>query len=56
MKRLNNKGITTIEVIISFVIVVIITASLYTTVSNYNQKRLIEGYKAKIYTYKNIVI
>ena len=55
MKRLNNKGITTIEVIISFVIVVIITASLYTTVSNYNQKRLIEGYKAKIYTYKNTV-
>lgn len=53
MKRLNNKGITTIEVIISFVIVVIITASLYTTVSNYNQKRLIESYKSKIYTYKN---
>lgn len=53
MKRLNNKGITTIEVIISFVIVVIITASLYTTVSNYNQKRLIENYKSKIYTYKN---
>ena len=53
MKKLNNKGITTIEVIISFVIVVIITASLYTTVSNYNQKRLLENYKSKIYTYKN---
>ena len=53
MKRLNNKGITTIEVIVSFVIVVIITASLYSTVSNYNQKRLIESYKSKIYTYKN---
>lgn len=55
MKRLNNKGITTIEVIISFVIVIIISASLYTTVSNYNQKRLIEGYKSKIYSYKNLV-
>ena len=53
MKRLNNKGITTIEVIISFVITVIITTSLYTTVSNYNQKRLIENYRSKIYTYKN---
>lgn len=53
MKRLNNKGITTIEVLISFVIVSIITASLYTTITNYNQKRLIEGYKSKIYTYKN---
>lgn len=53
MKKLNNKGITTIEVIVSFVIVVIITASLYTTVSNYNQKRLLENYKSKIYTYKN---
>ena len=48
MKRLNNKGITTIEVIISFVITVIITTSLYTTVSNYNQKRLIENYRSKI--------
>ena len=53
MKKLNNKGITTIEVIISFVIVIIITISLYTTVTNYNQKRLLESYKSKIYTYKN---
>ena len=55
MKKLNNKGITTIEVIISFVIVIIIATSLYTTVTNYNQKRLIEGYKSKIFTYKNTV-
>ena len=40
MKKLNNKGITTIEVIISFVLVVIISASLFTTISAYNAKRL----------------
>ena len=51
--KLNNKGITTIEVIISFVIIVIIASSLFNTISAYNQKRLIENYKSKIYTYKN---
>ena len=53
MKKLNNKGITTIEVIISFVLVVIISASLFTTISAYNAKRLTESYKSQIYTYKN---
>ena len=38
MKKLNNKGITTIEVIISFVLVVIISASLFTTITAYNRK------------------
>ena len=53
MKKLNNKGITTIEVIISFVLVVIISASLFTTITAYNAKRLTESYKSQIYTYKN---
>ena len=33
MKKLNNKGITTIEVIVCFLLIVIISASMYTTVS-----------------------
>ena len=53
MKRLNNKGITTIEVIICFVLVVIITVSMYSTVSSFNEKRILEQEKEEIYSWKN---
>ena len=55
MKKLNNKGITTIEILLSFVIIVIITMSMYGTVSAFNEKRMIEEYKSQIYTYKNLL-
>ena len=55
MKRLNNKGITTIEVIICFILVVTISASMFTTISSFNQKRILEQYKEEIYTYKNLL-
>ncbi len=55
MKRLNNKGITTIEVLLCFVLVVIITVSMYSTITSFNQKRLMEQYKEKIYTYKELL-
>lgn len=55
MKKLNNKGITTIEVIICFVLVVVITMSMYATVSSFNEKRIIEKDKEEIYSYKNIL-
>lgn len=55
MKKLNNKGITTIEVIITFVLVTIITISMYSTVSAFNTRRVLENNKEKIYTYKNIL-
>lgn len=55
MKKLNSRGITTIEIIVCFVLVVIMTISMYSTISTFNQKRLIESYKSRIYTYKNII-
>ena len=55
MKKLNNKGITTIEVIICFVLVVTITVSMYATISYFNEKRLIENYKEQIYSYKDLL-
>lgn len=55
MKKLNNKGITTIEVLICFILVVIITVSMYATVSSFNEKKIIEGYKEEVYDYKNIL-
>lgn len=53
--KMNNKGITTIEVIVCFVLISIITISIYTTVYNFNEKKIIEGYKEEIYDYKNIL-
>ena len=55
MKRLNNKGITTVEVLICFALVVIITSSMYSTISSFNQKRITEAKKAKIINYKNLL-
>lgn len=52
-KKLNNKGITTIEVLLCFVIIVMISVSMYNTVSIYNDKRILEGYKQEIISYKN---
>ena len=55
MMKLNNKGITTIEVIICFVLVVIVTISMYSTISYFNEKRLLEDYKEQVYSYKDIL-
>ena len=55
MKKLNNKGMTTIEVILCFVLISTIAVSLFATISSFNEKRIIEGYKAEVTTYKNIV-
>ena len=53
--KLNNKGMTAVEVLVCFVIVVIISVSMYTTVSTYKNKQQIESFKEKIMTYKNLL-
>lgn len=55
MKRLNNKGMTTVEVIICFVLVVLITVSMYTTISSYSTKIRTEENKAAILNYKEVL-
>lgn len=55
LKKLNNKGMTAVEVLVCFVLVVIISVSMYTTVSTYQNKQQIESFKEKIYTYKNLL-
>ena len=55
MVKLNNKGMTTIEILVSFVLVAIISSSLYTSVTNYNNKRKLESTKLQINTYKNLL-
>lgn len=55
MKKLNNRGITTIEILICFVLLAVISTSLYNTVSIYRNKQILESEKEKIYTYKNLL-
>lgn len=55
LKKLNNKGMTAVEVLVCFVLVVIISTSVYTTVSAYQNKQQIESFKEKIFTYKNLL-
>ena len=53
MIKLNNKGITTIEVLLCFVLIVIISVSMYNTISAYNERRILESDKQAIISYKN---
>ena len=55
MKKLNNLGITTIELILCFVLVFIMTFSMYGTISSYNDKRIIEKDKSEILSYKYLL-
>ena len=52
---INNKGITTVEVLLCFVLIVVITTSLYSTISAFNDKRLEEKNRSKIINYTNIL-
>lgn len=53
MRKLNNKGMTIIEVLVCFVIVSVVMMSLFSTISAFNEKRIQESYRAKLYSFKN---
>ena len=55
MKKLNNHGLTAVEVIICFSITAVIVISLFKTINNYNEKQYIESNKNQIKTYENTV-
>ena len=55
MPKLNNKGITTIEVIVCFVLIVLIASSMYSTISSFNKKRIAEDYRSQVLTYKHLL-
>lgn len=55
MKKLNNKGLTIIEVILCFVLISIITISIYSVISTFNEKRILEKYKEEIIAYRNLL-
>ena len=55
MKKLNNKGITIIEILLCFVLVIGITASLFSSLNNYKEKQQLESNRNAITTYKNLL-
>lgn len=55
LRRLNNKGMTAVEILVCFILVVVITVSMFTTVSSYKNKQQIESFKQQVYTYKNLL-
>jgi type II secretory pathway pseudopilin PulG len=53
MKKLNNKGVTLIEVLLCFVLVAIIVLSITSSVTTYKNKAQFESNKEQVMTYKN---
>lgn len=53
MKRINCKGFTTIEVLVCFVVVSVVMMSLFSVISAFNEKRIKESYRSRVYEYKN---
>ncbi len=53
--RLNNKGMTAVEILVSFILMTILMVSMYGTVNKYKNKQNIESDKDKIVTYKNLL-
>ena len=52
MKKLNNKGMTIVELLIGFVIVMIIFISLFSVVSTYRDRLQTEGYRNQLVTFQ----
>lgn len=52
---MNTKGFTTVEVLVCFVIVSIVMMTMFSTISSFNDKRIQESNRAKIYEFKNEV-
>lgn len=55
MRKLNNKGMTIVEILVCFVLTVIVLVSMYTSVSVYSNKRSVESNRQQILTFKNTV-
>ena len=54
--KLNQKGFTVIEVLVTFVLLSIVMVSLFSTISAFNEKRIQESYRARVYEYKNAIV
>lgn len=55
IRKLNNKGLTVVEILVCFSIVVVIVMSMFKVVNNQKAKQEIESTKNSMLTYKNEV-
>lgn len=55
IKKINNKGFTTVEVVVSFALVVVILASMTAMVVNYRDKVTDEEVKTQLIDFKNTI-
>ncbi len=55
LRKLDNKGMSAVEVVICFTLVSIISISLLNIVMSYKDREDLEGYKQEIISYKNSV-
>ncbi len=55
MKKLNNKGMTLIELLVSFSIAATIVVSMFNVVINYQKEESIQAIKNDIISYKNTI-
>ena len=55
MKKLNNKGLTLVEILVSFSIAAIVVISMFNVVMNYQQEASMESVKSEIVSYKNTI-
>lgn len=54
-KRLNNKGLTMVEILVASVLLVVVVVSLYSSIETYSNKEHIEYNKERIVKYKNLL-
>lgn len=55
IRKLNNKGMTAVEILVCFVLMAILSVSMYSSITSYKNKQSIESAKEKIVTYKNLL-
>ena len=55
IRKLNNKGMTAIEILITFAIVVVIVVSMYDGIMDLKNKETVASYKLSLTTYKNLL-
>ncbi len=55
LAKLNNKGLTAVEILVCFVLMIVLVVSMYSTVTAYKNKQSIESDRDKIVSYKNLL-
>ncbi len=55
MRRINKKGLTSVELVITFSIVAVLSVVLFNSVIGFFNKNTIEAYKLDLFTYKDLL-